>query len=182
MNLMKCGAAFVSILAAGTISEFAHAQDTAPPPATVVAPVAPTETNSETVTQKGGPSRIMLTSGIITFGVTYGAGAIVGATSPLSADQELFVPIAGPWMDFADRPGCGGNSGRSCDVETTYKVLLVADGIGQAIGALTVVEAFLNPEVHTTTHSVTASEKPSFHVTPASLGAGGYGVLALGNF
>jgi hypothetical protein len=182
MKLMKWGAAFLSVALAGTLSELAHAQDTASPPTTVVAPAAGTQTNSETVTQKGGPSRIMLASGIITFGVTYGAGAIVAATSPLSADQQMFVPIAGPWMDLFDRPDCGGSTGRSCNVETTYKVLIVADGIGQAIGALTVVEAFLNPEVHTTTHSVTASEKPSFRVTPASLGAGGYGMLAFGNF
>jgi len=181
MKLMKWSAALLSVVAAATISEFAHAQDTAPPP-TGVAPVTGTQTNSETVTQKGGPSRIMLASGIVTFGVTYGAGAIVAATSPLSADQQMFVPIAGPWMDLFDRPDCGGNTGRSCNSETAYKVLIVADGIGQAIGALTIVEAFLNPEVVTTTRSVTASEKPSWRVTPAALGAGGYGMLALGNF
>ena len=181
MNPMKCAAALLSVVAAATISESARAQDTAPPPATVVAP-AGTQTNTETLTEKGGPSRTMLASGIITFGVTYGAGAIVAATSPVSADQQMFVPIAGPWMDLFERPDCGGNTGRSCNAETTYKVLIVADGIGQAIGALTVVEAFLNPEVHTSTHSVTASEKPSLRVTPASLGPGGYGMLALGNF
>jgi hypothetical protein len=182
MNLMKWGAALLSVAAAGTFSEFAHAQDSAPPPPTVVAPAGATQTNSETVSQKGGPSRIMLASGIITFGVTYGAGAIVAATSPLSTDQQMFVPIAGPWMDLVNRPGCGGDSGRSCSTETAYKVLLVADGIGQAIGALTIVEAFLNPETVTTTHSTTASEKPSFRMTPASMGAGGYGMVALGNF
>jgi hypothetical protein len=174
----KWTAALLALGLAGSVSSFALAQEAGVAPA----PPPGTETHSETVTQKGGPSRIMLASGLITFGVTYGAGAIVAATSPLSADQRLFVPIAGPWMDVFDRPDCGGATGRSCDVETAYKVLIIADGVGQAIGALTVVEAFFNPEIHTTTHSVTALEKPTVHVAPAPLGAAGYGMLAVGTF
>ncbi len=149
----------------------------------VVAPVAPaTQTNSETVTQKGGPSRVMLGSGIVTFGLTYGAGVIVAAESSRDADHNMFVPIAGPWMALFDRGDCGGATGRSCDTETAYKVLIVADGVGQALGALMVVQAFLNPEVVTTTRSTTALNRPTFHLAPATLGAGGYGMLAAGTF
>jgi len=168
----KWTVALLSLAVTSGASSLARAQDA------VVVAAPPAETHSETVTQKGGPSRIMLASGLVTFGVTYGAGAIVAATSPVSADQRMFVPLVGPWMDVFDRPGCGN----SCDMETTYKVLIVFDGIGQAIGALTIIDAFLNPEVHTETRTVTALSTPTIHVSPASLGAGGYGMLAAGTF
>jgi hypothetical protein len=94
----------------------------------------------------------------------------------------MFVPVAGPWMALFDRGGCGGNTGRSCDVETTYNVLIVADGIGQALGATMIIGSFLNPETETTTRSTTALATPTIHVTPASVGGGGYGMLAFGTF
>ena len=144
---------------------------------------APAQTSSETVTEKGGPSRSMLMSGVVTFGLTYGAGAIVAATSSRAADHDMFVPVAGPWMALFNRGDCGGATGRSCDTETTYKVLIVADGIGQALGALMVIDAFFNPETHTYSRTTTAAvDHPTVRVTPASMGAGGYGMLAVGSF
>ena len=137
---------------------------------------------SETVTERGGPSRTMLSSGVVTLGLTYGAAAVVAATSDRDADHRMFVPIAGPWMALFDRGDCGGMTGRSCDTETTYKVLIVADGIGQGLGAITIVEAFLNPEVVTVSRTRTGSVKPTLRLTPARLGAGSYGMLALGTF
>jgi hypothetical protein len=175
MKLKKCSLLAVALFMGGTWVRGAHAQE-------VVATPAPTQTTSETVTQRGGPSRAMLSGGILTLGVTYGAGAIVAATSDRDSDHRLFVPIAGPWMALFDRGDCGGTTGRSCDLETTYKVLIVADGIGQALGATMIIGAFLSPETNTTTRSTTALSKPTFHVSPTPMGAGGYGMLAAGTF
>ncbi len=152
-----------------------------PPAAPVEA--APVQTRTETVHEGGGPSIGELSSGIVTLGVTYGAAAIVASESPRSADHKMFVPIVGPWMALSDRPGCGGATGPSCPLETAYMVLIVADGIGQALGAITIVGAFLHPEERIVTHSTTAAAppKPVLRVLPSSFGSG-YGMLALGTF
>jgi hypothetical protein len=103
----------------------------------------------------------------------------VAGTSDVSADHHLYVPIAGPWLDLGDRPGCGsGHIG--CDTETTYKVLLVVDGLFQGIGALTTVAGFLSPERHELVSTADAG-KPTLHVAPASV-ASGYGLAAFGRF
>ncbi len=179
MNTGKWGAVLLPFTVAATWSAFAYADDA------VVATTpqqAPTQTRSETVTSKGGPSMPMLMSGVFTLGLTYGAAAVVAGTSSLDADHSMFVPVAGPWMALFNRGGCGGTTGPSCDKQTADKVLIVADGIGQALGALMIVDAFLNPETVTVSRSTTAIDKPTLRFTPASMGAGGYGVLALGKF
>jgi hypothetical protein len=134
---------------------------------------------SDTVTEKGGPSRSMLFSGVGTFGISYGAAAVVAATSDLDADHRMFVPIAGPWMALSGRGGCGVGTPRSCDAATTDKVLIITDGVFQALGALLIVESFLNPETITTTRA--SAEPPRVQVAP-TFGANGYGLSAFGNF
>jgi hypothetical protein len=170
------------LVAASSWSSVGHAQEVAPapPPAEPVAPAPATQ--SETVTQRGGPSTAELSSGVITLGITYGAAAVVAAESPAQADHRMFVPIAGPWMALANRPGCGGATGPSCSTETAYTVLIVADGIGQALGSLMIVGAFLHPETVTRTTTVSRDAvKPVFHLLPSSVGTG-YGMQALGTF
>jgi hypothetical protein len=68
-------------------------------------------------------------------------------------------------------------------METTYSVLIVADGIGQALGSIMIIGAFLHPEERTVTHSTTASVplEPVLHLLPSSVGTG-YGMLAIGTF
>jgi len=171
---------FLAAAAGWTGTAAAQEVPPAPPPAEPLAPMS--QAHSETVTERGGPSASELSSGIVTLGLTYGMAAIVAAESPQPADHRMFVPVAGPWMALANRPGCGGATGPSCGTETTYSVLIVADGIGQALGSLLIVGAFLHPE--TVTRTTTVSEdtvKPVLHVLPASVGSG-YGVQALGTF
>jgi hypothetical protein len=173
------------VVAAASWSSVGHAQEVVvtPAPAPVaVEPVAPAgPTRGETVTERGGPSRSELGSGILTLGLTYGASVIVEAESPVAADHKLFIPVVGPWMALANRPGCGGSTGPSCGTETAYSVLIVADGIGQALGSLMIIGAFLNPE--TVTHSSVSLDttKTEFHLLPTSVGSG-YGMTALGTF
>jgi hypothetical protein len=144
---------------------------------------APTQTRTETVSEHESPSVSELSSGVVTLGLTYGAAVIVASESPQPADHRMFVPIVGPWMALSNRPGCGGATGPSCSTETAYVVLIVADGIGQGLGAITIVGAFLHTEERTVTRSTiaTAPLKPVFHVLPSSVGSG-YGMLAVGTF
>jgi hypothetical protein len=151
---------------------------------------APAPTSSVVVAQGGapatdtseyrGPDRRLISSGLATFGLSYVPALIVAGTSDVSADHHLFVPIAGPWLDLGDRPGCGaGHIG--CDTETTYKVLLVFDGIFQAIGASTAIWGFLQPEHHQVVTTAKA-DKLTLHVLPAAVGPSAYGMAALGSF
>ena len=100
---------------------------------------------TETVTESGGPSRSMMVSGLVTFSAVYIPSIIVAATSDRSADQRLYIPFAGPWMALPNRGDCGPDTARSCNAETTYKVLLVADGVIQALGAVLFIRSFFTP-------------------------------------
>jgi hypothetical protein len=131
----------------------------------------------ETVTVTG-PNRALLHSGFFAFGVPYAASLVVATTSEHQGDRNLYLPVVGPWMDFADRGSCGGLGGTPCDKETAYKVLLVADGIFQGVGALDIVGAFVFPE----TRTIAAGNEPRLVVAPLYTGGSGYGVSALGKF
>jgi hypothetical protein len=161
-----------------------------PAPTTVIvqpAPVAQTTTTGALVGQKeevkdegAAPNRALLSTGIVMLGGLYLTSVIIGASSGNSNDHQLFVPLAGPWMDIGSRGGCPVNS--SCNGETTNKVLLGADGIFQALGALQIIGAFLMPETRTveTVHSTALNADVTF--TPARVGASGYGIAALASF
>ena len=113
-----------------------------------------------------GPNRAMLSSGLFTLGVPYVASVVVAAGSDHPGDNNLYIPVAGPWMDLADRGGCGGFGQPSCNAETGYKVLLVADGILQGLGALNIIGAFAFPETRTTV----VADHPRVFVSPTTMG------------
>jgi hypothetical protein len=123
----------------------------------------------ETVTT---PNRALLHSGVVTLAASYVPAFIVGVESPRPVDRNLFVPVAGPWIDLANR-GCGG-----CSSDRLNKVLLVTDGVFQGIGALNIVGAFLFPEVRVVAFG--QSTKVAF--TPSRFPGGGYGLGASGKF
>ncbi len=118
------------------------------------------------------PNRGMLRSGVVTLGLSYVPAFVVAASSDLHSDRYLYAPVAGPWLDFAKRE-C-----TSCEHETANKVLLVTDGIFQAIGALDIVGSVIFVETRTT---YVEAEAPRFRLTPARM-AGGYGLVAHGTF
>ena len=133
----------------------------------------------DTTTYSTGPSMEMVGSGIGTFALSYLPAVVVGATSGLVADRTLFVPLAGPWMDLTQRPRCGPIV--SCNTEDTDKVLLITDGVFQAIGAISIVGGFLTTTRETRTVRA-ADVRPTLRIAPASVGGKGYGVMALGSF
>jgi hypothetical protein len=167
----------LGLFVAGLLPGVANAQEA---PATVQVAPAPAQvvTTQETTSQATGPSWAMVGSGVAIFGLSYVPAVVVGGASGLNADRALFVPLAGPWIDLTQRPGCP--VGTSCNAETTDKVLLVVDGIFQGIGALTIVGGFLTTAHRTKT--VTRSADLTLRLSPTQLGNGGYGMMALGTF
>jgi len=47
-----------------------------------------------------------LIGGVVVFVLSYAPTLYVGAGSPRSSDRVLGVPVAGPWLDLANRPAC----------------------------------------------------------------------------
>ncbi len=136
---------------------------------------------TETREEGYAPNPYLLTTGFVLFGGSYGASVIVAAESSNSADQHLYIPIAGPWIDMANRGGCPVGS-NSCNTETTNKVLLGVDGALQAIGTIEVLWGFLRPEHRETVTTVSAQAAGmKLSLSPARV-ASGYGLAAVGQF
>lgn len=129
--------------------------------------------------QEQRPNVGLITTGIVTLGLSYGASTVVAATSRNPADQRLFIPVAGPWMNLAEREPC---SGRACGPEGTYKALLVASGIFQGLGALEILGGLLTTETRTVVVPRRRATTPTVRISPARMGQGGYGISAQGTF
>lgn len=131
-------------------------------------------TTGETVPNKG-----LITSGVLLLGATYASSLVVAAaTSDYEPDRKLYIPVAGPWMDLAERKGdCGRGDAPSCDDEDLYQVLLVADGIGQGLGALQIIGGFVFPVRQTTVTTTEARWVLTPRVSPNMMG-----LSALGTF
>lgn len=125
---------------------------------------------------KRTPNVDMIAGGLFVFGLGYGGAVIGAARSEVRADDRLYAPFVGPWMDLANRPGCGpGPSRPACELEGTYQALLVTSGVLQAVGGLAVLGglAFPKTEIVTT--------RPGVRVVPTA-GRSGVGVTAVGTF
>jgi hypothetical protein len=122
-------------------------------------------------------NRPLLVTSLVLLGGTYGASAIVGGTSRRDADKNnLFYPVVGPWMDYANR-GC--NDTTPCNNESGSKALLILDGVGQGLGAIGIVASLFIPE--RATHHWYIIGGSGFHAMPSTLGTG-YGLTAFGEF
>lgn len=125
-----------------------------------------------TVEESAGPNMALVNSGAIMLGGAWAASYIVASSSPRAVDERLYIPVAGPWLDLANRGECAGCSG-----EAMNKALLIGDGVLQAAGVLQIVGAFVFPEKRVV--RVGAAEMT---VSPASLGRGAVGLTASGTF
>jgi len=196
---MKCPTAVYRLIAAGVASNIslfslsAIADDTsvpapAPPsaatpdPGDTASPIEstaslPTSSLDLPTTETNSPvNRPLLLTSTLILGGTYGASAIAGFASSRPSDQHnLYYPVAGPWMDLANRD-CAS---RPCNNETLNKVLLVADGIGQGLASLGIVSSFFLPE-KTTRHWYLLGNS-EMQWAPTSVGTG-YGLAAVGRF
>jgi hypothetical protein len=125
------------------------------------------------------PNRALLRSGVFTLGVSYVPALVVAIESDHPADNRLYAPVVGPWLDLANRGDCDGD----CDGETVNKVLLVTDGVFQGIGALQILGSFIFPETNAAVTVAGSDGEPavSFRVMPTKI-ARGSGLVAYGEF
>jgi hypothetical protein len=142
------------------------------------APAARTESSS--AAQSGGPA--LLAAGVITFGLAYIPAVSTATTSSLPIDKHLLVPIAGPWIDLANRPNCGPGAALSCNAEIGNQALLIVDGFFQGLALIQILAGATQVSRDAATPVAKIEEKPSVRVQPAQLGSGGYGLAALGRF
>jgi hypothetical protein len=106
-------------------------------------------------------------TGTLVFAGSYAAGAIVAGSSNHPGAERLYVPVVGPWLALNDWGSCPINN-PSCDQNTTDKVLLVADGVFQAAGLITMLDGVLQPSSH---HVITRTADTKVHLAPTPNGA-----------
>ena len=153
-----------------------------PPPPTVAVTEPSLAPDTFTTHQETrGPNLVMIGGGAITFGVSYGLAVIAGATSSHQGDGDLFVPVVGPWLDFADRGSCARTGGTACDLERGNRIGLVVDGIFQSIGVLAIVGGFVFREKREMAASATTAP-PTLRFAPVQYAHGGMGFAAIGSF
>jgi hypothetical protein len=117
-------------------------------------------------------------AGITTLAFSYAPAAMVAATSGLTADRTLFVPVVGPWIDLTQRPSCPGGA---C-LDKAVKELLVLDGALQAASVLAIVFGWVSASHESATPVRSAALRPTIRVSPAPIGDSGHGMVALGTF
>jgi hypothetical protein len=93
------------------------------------------------IESSGNPAFAVL--GLVTLAVGYAPSLYVGATSSLTADRVLLVPVLGPWIDLATRPSCTTDNAikdtsglDTCSPERVAKAGLIAAGSLEALGTL----------------------------------------------
>jgi hypothetical protein len=128
------------------------------------------------------PNRAVLAGGILAFLGSYAPAVTVAAANHNSYDNNLYIPLAGPWLDLRSRPGCGGPGEANCTgKEDGSKALLVLSGVFQGLGVLTIALGAIVPEKRHTTVRAKA-DKPTVRVLPAQVSRDGYGLAAWGTF
>ena len=126
----------------------------------------------------------VFTTGALVFAGSYGAAVIAAAS--MDDDQRdrwaerLYVPVVGPWLALNDYGNDCPIELPQCDDETTTKVLLVADGVFQAAGVVTMVSGLLRPSYHK--RVIRTSSADRVRVRPTVVGRGGSGLMVFGTW
>lgn len=115
------------------------------------------------------PNVPLLATGASVFGLSYLPAVVAGALSDADGKDDLYIPLAGPWLMLT----------KGEDEKGGYKALLVADGITQGLGALMLFSSFFIPE-KTTSHWYLIGSN-DLRVAPSNVGTG-YGMGAMGRF
>ncbi len=181
LNRGVCGAVWLAALA-WTPTSFAQLTVAAPPTGTTVVTAQPGVAEQ---TSYSAPNRVIVGERSVgAFVGAYVPSILVAAVSGTSYDTNLYIPLAGPWLDLANRPPCGGLGQQACSTENGYRAMLIASGVFQGLGALATGVGLLTPERRTVRVTAKADPpaKPSLHVAPSPVGHAGYGVTAFGDF
>jgi hypothetical protein len=173
-QLVLCGviAAVGVVLSTATT---ARAQDTVmvvPPPA------------AETTMVRGytGPNTPLLKAGVVGFAFSYLPGVFVASQSSQSADNNLYIPVVGPWMDIAHRPTCGVPGGPACNTESAAKGAIAVSGAFQGLGVLVFALGLALPDHEILVAKTARTGETKVSVSAVSIGADGYGVAAVGSW
>lgn len=149
-----------------------------PPPQQPVVVVNPEPAPARTTVISQDPETYTVTdawnapvfaTGALIFAGSYGASAIVASTSEHVGADRLYVPVVGPWLALNDWGDCPIEQPR-CDENTTEKVLLVADGVFQAAGVITMLTGLLSPSSHTVVGSPRTVADTKVRVRPTKNG------------
>jgi len=173
---MRRTGCIAAALAATLFATAARAQS-APPAAPPAAPPPATPPPATEVGGYTGPNRTIIATGALSLLIAYVPGIFIASNSRISSDSKLSIPIAGPWLDLADRPQCGGVN-IPCRVETGNQVLLVTSGLFQVWGIAAIVTGLFVKEEP---RAVKAAPRATVQIAP-TIGVGGYGVTAVGSF
>jgi hypothetical protein len=131
----------------------------------------PGEPNMETtISQRTWPNRPLLTTGSVLLAGSYVPSVIGAAISDRSEDDNLYIPVAGPWMTLT----------RGDEESGGEKALLVASGAVQGLGALMMLTSFVVPE-HTTRNWRLFGQNEKLQLGPQQMRAG-FGLGAAGRF
>jgi hypothetical protein len=177
LTMTSAAAAAIGLASLGWTTR-SFAEDTMP---------APTQAEAEVKTTTSPPNVPLLASGLFVLAGSYVPSVLVAAANNRSYDNNLYIPVVGPWMNLAARPACGGLGQTSCSTEGGFKALLIIDGIAQAIGAVGTIAGLVSPQTRTTAIARTAQadKKPQalkVRFIPASVGKSAYGMAAIGTF
>jgi len=115
------------------------------------------------------PNRPLVITGSSVFLGSYLPAVIYEATQ--DRNRNLYVPVAGPWLDFAR--GSDGQGART---------LLAIDGALQGIGAFGLLLGFMVPEERTRNWYLIGGRNRALHIAPTRVARSGYGLLAQGTF
>lgn len=115
------------------------------------------------------PNKPLLATGATVFGLSYLPAVIGGAVSDADRGEDLYIPVAGPWMMMS----------KGEDEDGDVKALLAIDGVVQGIGALMLLSSFFIPEKKTEHWYLIGSN--DLRIAPSHIGTG-YGMGAAGRF
>ncbi len=130
-------------------------------------------------------STAALIGGVVVFVLSYAPTVYVGAGSPRSSDRVLEVPVAGPWLDLANRSACVAPPTPiklpidPCIEETANRVALVTSGSLQGLATiLTLIGLPAHSRiVEGDDRGVGARTKPHLAVVPTLGGAAAVGTF-----
>jgi hypothetical protein len=171
----------LTLVAAGR-AKAAYAQST------VVVPVGPPPRAAAEHTMVPNPP--IFSSGVSAFTVGYVPAVVAGFISDHKGDDNLFIPVVGPWLDLGNRSCSGATlstdngpfeiaSGKHCGTSDIETFALIASGVFQGVGALGIVASFVVPARAVV---VADPKKPSLAIAPSSFGGRGAGAVVAGQF
>jgi hypothetical protein len=136
-----------------------------PPAYTLTPPGSAAEGRSET---KVWPNRPLLLTSTLIFTAAYVPAVLTAAFSEEDTTDNLYIPVAGPWLELSQEEATTGN-----------KALLGISGVFQGLGALGMLTSLMVPERRTSRWYLLGTKRLA--ISPAT-SPRAYGVSASGRF